>query len=518
MGAGTRQMARLLAVLALATGGAAQAASFGHARLVSEVGQPLLVLVPVTHLTAADLQALSARPAAAADWASAGLTPPVPLDSLSVSVAPEARGSTRRVLRIHSSQAFSGALADLLLDVQTATGAQRYQVSIVAPGPVRAQAPVAQSQTAPASSPASAVGAPAAPTSRRIPAGAIRVRPGDTLFAIARRHAVDGVSLYQLMMALQRANPQAFIRHNINLVRAGAALAVPGIDDMLSISDAEARRQFVQQTAAFDRLSGRVGAGAAPLTSGTRGAVSHARGADHPAGAATAKDQLRLSQGGAAESADQRTARGHALKDAEARVGQLQDNVQNLNKALQAQGRVAGHAAVDGAQAIGQSIGKIANAISEASHEAAAQANAQTAAEALDAQQPDAADAAPGSDSAAGQVGASARPGASATAKAGTDLGTTLAPAAPAQADAAELQASQRAQHRATWLQDHLLGVMTTLLAVIVFIIAWLLRRANGARDDAEDTPRVTEAMVREKLKDVDLDLAQPDAPSAPKA
>lgn len=521
MGAGTRQMARLLAVLALAAGGTAQAASFGHARLVSEAGQPLLVLVPVTHLTAADLQALSARPAAAADWASAGLTPPVPLDSLSVSVAPEAQGSTRRVLRIRSSQAFSGALADLLLDVQTATGAQRYQVSIVAPGPVRAQAPAAQPQTAPASSSpaASAVGAPAAPTSRRIPAGAIRVRPGDTMFAIARRHAVDGVSLYQLMMALQRANPQAFIQHNINLVRSGAALAVPDVDDMLSISDAEARRQFVQQTAAFDRLSGRVGAGAAPLASGTQGAVSHARGTDHPAGAATAKDQLRLSQGGAADQADQRAARGHALKDAEARVGQLQDNVQNLNKALQAQGRVAGHAAVDGAQAIGQSIGKIASAISEASHEAAAQANAQTAAEAQDAQQPDAGGAAPGGDpAAAGQAGAPAQPGASAAAKTGTDLSTTLTPAAPAQADAAELQASQRAQHRATWIQDHLLGVMTTLLAVIVFIIAWLLRRANGAREDAEDTPRVTEAMVQEKLKDVDLDLSKPDAASAPKA
>ena len=67
------------------------------------------------------------------------------------------------------------------------------------------------------------MGAPASHSStRRVPAGAIAVRRGDTMFAIGRRHAVDGVSIYQLMMALQRANPQAFIHDNVNLVRAGA--------------------------------------------------------------------------------------------------------------------------------------------------------------------------------------------------------------------------------------------------------------------------------------------------------
>lgn len=60
------------------------------------------------------------------------------------------------------------------------------------------------------------------------------------------------------------------------------------------------------------------------------------------------------------------------------------------------------------------------------------------------------------------------------------------------------------------WLQDHLLGVMTALLALIVFIIAWLLRRANAARDEADADPRITEVMVREKLQDIDLDLPPP--------
>jgi len=47
--------------------------------------------------------------------------------------------------------------------------------------------------------------------------------------------------------------------------------------------------------------------------------------------------------------------------------------------------------------------------------------------------------------------------------------------------------------------------------------IAWLLRRANTARDETDADPRVTEAMVQEKLRDIDLELppAQRGSPAA---
>lgn len=528
--------------LAFMAGGVAQASSFGHARLVSGSGEPLLILVPISGLTDADLQALSAWPAPAPDWAQAGLTPPVPLDSLSVSVGPDVRPGGRRILRVGSSQAFSGNLADLLLDVRTATGEQRYQVSLVAPGPARNAAATGAAQPAVQSgSPATAVGAAAPHTStRRVPVGTIAVRRGDTMFAISRRHAVDGVSIYQLMMALQRANPQAFIHDNVNLVRAGATLTVPDINDMLSISDAEARRQFQAQAAAFARMRGRLAGSAAQAGAGqaAAGTVSQdeSRAAAKPADAAG--DRLRLSESGrdgADASADARTARGHALKDAESRVDQLEGNVQNLNQALQSQGEAARKAAAQGAAAIGHSFQEIASAISEASQEAAAQADDAAAA----AGENDAAASAPGAatggsagfQAASGAGGASgtngASPGGSSANTASAAGGTASAGASGATAanaiasgagsaagqtasratEAAELQPSERAQHRASWIQDHLLGVMTGLLALIVLIIAWLLRRANAARDEADAQPRVTEAMVRERIQDIDLDL-----------
>lgn len=557
MSSASRVVSGLLALAAL-TAGSAQAAQFGHARLASTAGEPLLILVPVSDLTAADLQTLSARPAPAADWTAAGLTPPVPLDSLNITVTPGVQADARRVLRVTSAQVFSGALADLLLDVQTATGAQRYQVSLVAPGPLRVDAPAAQSSTSAQAAPA--IGAAAQPSStRRVPAGAIPVRSGDTMFAIARRHAVDGVTIYQLMMALQRANPQAFIHNNINLVRAGASLAVPSVDDMLSISDAQARRQFQEQTAAFARLRGRQASETSPVAAqATKGAVSSDAAAPSKAAEAGAGDRVQLSQGGESAVADARTAQGHALQDAESRVGQLQDNVQHLNEALKSQGEAARTAAAQGAQAVGQSIQKIASAISEASQEAAAQADAQTG----QAGQAGGADAAAGSASmsagaqngtppsgavgasgaaavgasgvsssgvgaGAGAIASSAASGAAAgsgatggsSAAKGSDGataagGAALAPAASP--DAAVLQPSQQAEHRASWIQDHLLWVMTSLLAVIVFIIAWLLRRANATRDDTDSAPQITEAMVREKLQGVDLDLPPRDGAQTP--
>ena len=506
--------------LAFLAGGAVQAATFGHARLASRAGEPLLILVPVSGLTDADLQSLSARPAPAADWAQAGLTPPVPLDSLAVTVGNDVRPDGRRVLRVGSGQAFDGSLADLLLDVHTATGDQRYQVSVLVPEPVRSGASAASGQ----GSSTAAVGAAASPSGNRPAAGAIAVRKGDTLFAIGRRHAVKGVSIYQLMMALQRANPQAFIQNNVNLVRAGASLTVPDINDMLSISDAEARRQFQAQAAVFARMRGRLAGDAAGTGQASAGTVSQDDAQADTRSAGAAGDRVRLSesgQGSADAAADARAAQGHALKDAESRVDQLQDNVHNLNQALRAQGEAARTAAAQGVDVIGRSIQDIAGAISTASEEAAAQADQADGTSPADGSTPAGTTASgttgsttSGSGNGSGTSGdtaANAATGGLAPAAAGNPSSA----AAESSTQSADDPASSSNQNRVSWLQDHLLGVMGGLLALIVLIIAWLLRRANAARDRAETRPGVTEAMVRERIQDIDLNL-EPDEQRPP--
>src|SRR5690606_12607486 len=86
-------------------------------------------------------------------------------------------------------------------------------------------------------------------------------------------------------------------------------------------------------------------------------------------------------------------------------------------------------------------------------------------------------------------------------------LAVEASPEAAARAAQTEAQAAERSKGVVSWLQEHLLIVMTALLAFIVFIIAWLLRRAGSVRDEAYDAAQATEARVREKLKEIDLEL-----------
>ena len=83
----------------------AQAANFGHSRIVSAPGQPLRIDVPVSQLSADDLRSMSVRAAPAAAWTEAGLTPPVDLGSLQARLADGfAPGS--KVIEVRSSHVF----------------------------------------------------------------------------------------------------------------------------------------------------------------------------------------------------------------------------------------------------------------------------------------------------------------------------------------------------------------------------------------------------------------------------
>lgn len=75
------------------------------------------------------------------------------------------------------------------------------------------------------------------------------VRANDTLWEIAlRARPNSSVSVHQSMMALYRANPEAFINGNINKLRRGQVLRIPDASDMTSVAKTEAVSQFAQAT------------------------------------------------------------------------------------------------------------------------------------------------------------------------------------------------------------------------------------------------------------------------------
>ncbi|WP_049629857.1 FimV/HubP family polar landmark protein [Cellvibrio sp. pealriver] len=79
------------------------------------------------------------------------------------------------------------------------------------------------------------------------------VRQNDTLWDIALRARSDSsISVHQSMMALYRANPDAFINGNINRLRRGQVLRIPDAEEMKSLGKSEAVSQFAQATGDSD--------------------------------------------------------------------------------------------------------------------------------------------------------------------------------------------------------------------------------------------------------------------------
>lgn len=75
------------------------------------------------------------------------------------------------------------------------------------------------------------------------------VKSGDTMSSIARQYAGNGVSLNQVMVAILKANPKAFINDNVNLVKRGARLNIPSSNDIVALSRSKALEIVKQQNA-----------------------------------------------------------------------------------------------------------------------------------------------------------------------------------------------------------------------------------------------------------------------------
>lgn len=509
---GSRRQRLLVILVGLALSGPALAFDFGHARLRSAQGQPLSADVSVVGLTqqeAADLQ-VGVAPADA--WQQAGLTPPVDLSSLRVQLQQGVSSGTR-VVRLTSDQPLRASVADLLIDVGTASGQRRHQVSVLA----QAQGAVTQSAgvAAPAAAGQTRMGAPSQ-------ADGIAVRKGDTLFSIARRHAVSGVSTYQLMAALVQANPQAFIDGNMNLLKSGAVLQLPDAASLPALSDAQARQLFARHAQAFSQRRANGSAAVSGVDAdgqqADRGQVSQSGGAAGQAQAQGPRDQLKLSapdaagasgQQGGAGNADDAAATRKGMQDSRERVAQLEGNIQALNQALQSQGAAAGTDAAGAAQ------GAAANGAASGQSGAAtgAQTNAPAGAASAagtGAAQSNGAAGAQGQGSDAAQAGVNG--GSSAAAAAGASS-TASGAAASASASDAVSTTTYSSQGKGPWLTNTMLAIITAVLALLVLIVAWLLRRANAADRDAPGG-QITDDMIQEKLNTIDLDLGDQNDPS----
>jgi pilus assembly protein FimV len=455
----------------------AQALTLGHARVISAPGAPLQVVVPLLAESPEEATSLKVLLADEASWQRAGLQPPTPLASTVVRLE-EGSTSTRRTLRIESPEAPATSVVDLLLEVASSSGQHQIQVSIL----MAPRRPVA-AVTPPV------VGKP----TRRSSGEAVHVQKGDTLSAIAQRNAMGDATFYQMLVALWRANPHAFIQNNMNLLRAGETLTMPDIATVQAIDPVEARRIFNEQTEAYARYRSRVAAAAA--------AGSVLAGADASSGklgaggpptetpAASGQDRLRVSRGqskGADDSvakADARTSTERAMNEARERVNELENNVRMLNEEVARQSQsvtpTPGPSRAAGAEPAAPDV---QNGSLHGANTGAAPTE---------------------------QPGDSPYP----------DMGLALS-----QVPDKDVESGLSA-----WRSSYLLIIVTVVVGLLAFAIAWLLRsmgarrhRSNGIFGRPVNPDLNTQ--LNERLDDIDLQLDSPSSddllypPGGPKA
>ena len=380
----------------------AYAAALGKLTVLSAIGQPLNAEIELLSVSPQEKQSLAVKLAPQQAFSQASVDYNPALGAMQFSI--ETRGAAQ-VVHITSAEGFNEPAVDVLLELSSANTPRAVREYSFLLDPPRAQGNLAQVKADPKPVPALAdaksdakadskadakadskadaktdakADAKAAPKadakpdakadakadakSAKKPAGKqaakaadakskkagkpsqYKIKQGDSLSAIANRMRPAGVSLDQMLVALYRANPDAFAGDNMSRMRAGAVLTVPDAETAKAIDRSDADSVVVAQAQDFQayrqQLAGHVAHGAAKkggAAAQSAGGKITAKVEERATPAAQAKDKLQLSKAGAGDgmTSEDKIAADKAAREAESRIKELEKNVGDLQKLLE---------------------------------------------------------------------------------------------------------------------------------------------------------------------------------------
>ena len=358
----------------------ASALVLGPVTVQSALGEPLRAEIDLPQITPAEAESLRAGTAAADVFRRQGMEYSATVSQMRVQLYRRPDGRT--VLRLTGNSPVNEPFVDLVIDARWGAGqvTRSYTLLFDPPSTRRAPAtstavapalaapdsqPVASAPRKPAAVPApanapDAVGNAAAPVRSVRPApvprnrpegedaaaGTVQVRPGDTAGRIANARRPQGVSLDQMLVALSRSNPDAFVQGNVNRLKAGSVLQIPGREEALATPPAQARQTIAVQSRDFNAFRRRL-AGAAPSAEQVQpqrtasGSVqTQTQDASAPA---AAPDKLTLSKGAmqGSKTTEEMLAQRKQGNEAAARTQELAKNIEELNRLSAASGTPA---------------------------------------------------------------------------------------------------------------------------------------------------------------------------------
>ncbi len=368
-----------LFVIILMLPAAIYAAGLGKLTLNSALGQPLNAEIDIVTASSDEVPTLKASIATREAFAQAGISYESVLSTVRVSV--ESRINGNPYVKLTSPQAVNDPFLMVLIELSWSSGKILREYTVLL-DPVES---TAQNFAAASASPATQI------TTSRLeadkatetkgdfkPAARARGRDnartygpvsrGDTLSSIARRVLPPGVNLNQMLVALHRANRDAFIANNMNLLKAGAILNIPDQDEIAAIDTATASAEIKMQTNDWRQYQAKLAT--ASRESSTMHTVSQSDQGqitttiDKKSMAADApKEVLKLSSGTQLDKDDQAAdstlvdrlrmmeedaiARNLALKEANERVAMLEKSIANLKHLLELKDSVLAQAQVN---------------------------------------------------------------------------------------------------------------------------------------------------------------------------
>lgn len=384
----------LLLFLAWAVSAQALAIQITSPVLYSRQGEPLKLSFLVTDVSAAEEQGLTVNLAAAKVYQSTQITKVDGLNDIKFEINKQADGNFKVMMT--GSQPIPQLHADLIIDLEWSSGRRYINLGVDfeegAPKPDAAEekprpqdpapAPAAPPELPPAAAPEPAPDPAAEPTgtepaktqaaedkpapvpeaspyqsgadkpasevapveaaspaSPELIANTIDVKKGDTASKLLLAHAVPGVSLDQLLLAMLHMNPNAFVNDNVNRLAAGAVVTLPGADEAGTYDAKQARESIRLQATDFKAYRASLAA-KAPDSKQANASKRESNGNLKADVAATAKapdDQLTLSKPGDTEA--DKLSKQLQEEDAAKQAKEVQDNLSQLGQLSQAMTR-----------------------------------------------------------------------------------------------------------------------------------------------------------------------------------
>ena len=314
------QRTALWAALSLSIVGSAQALTLNRPVVQSKQGEALLAEIDISEITHAEQLELQVSLASQEIYKAAQIELPTSNGApLEIQVQLLRRANGKPYLKISSQQPVTRNALDLLIDLRWSTGRllRDFNLSIDDNKAASSKAITAPAVAGGASSSAQ-----------------VTVQRGDTASELAVGKLPAGVSLDQMLLALLRSNPDAFVESNVNRMKAGALLTLPTAQEAQAVSREEAQREIQVQTKDFEayraELAARAPGGVVPKAA--RDSVGKLEAKVQNKNTKANQDQLTLAKPGTKDSAADAIAQQREAQEVADRAAELSRNISELGK------------------------------------------------------------------------------------------------------------------------------------------------------------------------------------------